>query len=351
MSTTSGGPFRVGVIGTGFGSTVHVPAFKLAPDFDVVAVVSRHRANAERVAREHGIAWAGDDYRAMLREVDLDVVSIAVPGGLHHEMVLAAAEAGRHILCEKPFATSLVQARDMLAAVRKSGVGHAVNHEFRMIPARQAFRRMVDEGALGTPFDVRALLDMGMLLNPTRRWSWWSDGNQYGGMLQAMTSHLIDFLLWTFGDIAHLSGRLDTFIRTRLAEDGGQREVTSDDENSALVRFASGASGLIFVTGVSRAQRSSLEAHGSAGSLSIDHNRLLMAREPGKFEPVEVPATDGQGQIPLMAGYLAHVARVFRGDSDDLAATFEQGVRVQAVMDAIHKSSDAGGTRVAVEVQ
>src|SRR5690242_16997677 len=143
-------PFRVGVIGTGFGSNVHIPSFQAAPDFEVVAIVSRRRANAERVASEHAIAWAGDDYHAMLREVDLDVVSIATPGGLHHEIVLAAAQAGRHILCEKPFATSLDEARDMLAAVRQAGVGHAVNHEFRMFPARQAFKRMVAEGFLGS---------------------------------------------------------------------------------------------------------------------------------------------------------------------------------------------------------
>jgi predicted dehydrogenase len=341
-------PFRVGVIGTGFGSTVHIPAFTAAPDFEVVAVVSRHRANAERVAAEHGIPWAGDDYAAMLREVDLDAVSIATPGGLHHQIVLTAAEAGRHILCEKPFATSLTQAREMLAAVRKAGVGHAVNHEFRMIPARQAFKRMVDEGFLGTIFDVRTLLDLGMLLNPAREWSWWSDRQQYGGMLQAMTSHLIDFLLWTFGDIATLSGRLDTFIRTRPLHDGTQREVTSDDANAALLRFASGASGLIFVSGVSRAPRNIIEAHGSAGSLSIDNNRLLAAREPGAFEPVEVPASEGQGPIPWMTRYLSHVARVFRGEPDAQVATFDQGVRVQAVMDAISQSSDAGGAAVTV---
>src|SRR5579864_406154 len=213
-------PFRVGVIGTGFGATVHIPAYKASPDFEVVAVVSGHRENAERVAAEHGIAWSGDDYRKMLREVDLDVVSIATPGGLHHEIALAAAESGRHILCEKPFATSLAEAREMLAAVRKANVGHAVNHEFRMMPSRQAFRRMVAEGFLGTAFDVRTLLDMGMLLNTSREWSWWSDRKQYGGMLQAMTSHLIDFLLWTFGDISHLSGRLDTFIRSRPSDAG-----------------------------------------------------------------------------------------------------------------------------------
>src|SRR5919198_2662382 len=209
--------FRVGVIGTGFGATVHVPAFKAAHDFEVVAIVSRRRENAERVAREHAIAWFGDDYRAMLREVDLDVVSIAFPGGTHHEIALAAAEAGKHILSEKPFTTTVAHAREMLAAVRKAGVGHAVNHEFRMIPARQAFRQMVRDGYLGTPFDVRAYLDLGMLLNPSRGWSWWSDRQQYGGMLQAMTSHLIDFLTWTFGDVAALSGRLDTYIRNRPA--------------------------------------------------------------------------------------------------------------------------------------
>jgi predicted dehydrogenase len=349
MTSVSQAPLRVGVIGTGFGATVHVPAFKAAPDFEPVAIVSRHKANAERVAAEHGISWAGDDYRAMLREVDLDAVSIATPGGTHHELALAAAEAGKHILCEKPFATSLSQAREMLAAVRKSGVGHAVNHEFRMIPAREAFRRMVAEGYLGSPYDIRAVLDLGMLLNPGRKWSWWADRQQYGGMLQAMTSHLIDFLLWTFGDVSHLSGRLDTFVRTRPAEDGTLREVTSDDANAALVRFANGASGLISVSGVSRVSRSFLEAHGSDGSLCIDNNRLLAGREAGKLEPVEVPALEGQGAVPLMVSYLPHVARVFRGEADAQVATFEQGARVQAVMDAIYASSDAGGTRVLVE--
>src|SRR5690348_629909 len=116
-------PFRVGVVGTGFGATVHVPAFTQAPDFEVVAITSRRRENAERVAEEHGIGWAGDDYRAMLKEAPLDVVSIATPGGLHHEIAVAAAEAGKHVLSEKPFTTSLTQAKAMLAAVEKAGVG------------------------------------------------------------------------------------------------------------------------------------------------------------------------------------------------------------------------------------
>jgi predicted dehydrogenase len=346
MTTSSSRALRVGVIGTGFGATVHVPAFKASEHFEVVAIVSRRHENAERVAREAGIAWFSDDYRAMLREVELDAVSIATPGGLHHEIVLAAAAARRHILCEKPYATSVAEGREMLQAVREAGVGHAINHEFRMIPARQAFKRMVEEGFLGTTFDVRGLLDMGMLLNPSRGWSWWSDRAQYGGMLQAMSSHLIDFLLWTFGDVDSLAGRVDTFIHSRKAEDGSMREVTSDDQNAALLHFASGATGLLHVSGVSRAQRSLVEAHGSAGSLSIDSNKLSRATEPGKFEPVEV--AESQGPVQLMTAYLSHVARVFRGDSDPVVATFEQGLRVQAVMDAIHQSSVHTFSRVTV---
>ncbi|HEY2596586.1 MAG TPA: Gfo/Idh/MocA family oxidoreductase, partial [Chloroflexota bacterium] len=192
------------------------------------------------------------------------------------------------------------------------------------------------------------LLDVGMLLDTTRQWSWWSDRSQYGGMLQAMSSHLIDFLLWTFGDITHLSGRLDTFIRSRPTADGAQKEVTSDDANAALLKFASGASGLMYVSGVSRAQRSTLDAHGSAGSLSIEGNRLLATTRPGGFEPVEVPAPDPQGPVVWMSAYLSHVAGVFAGQTDPDVATFEQGVRVQAVMDAIHQSSETGGSAVQI---
>jgi predicted dehydrogenase len=256
-------------------------------------------------------------------------------------MVLAGAQAKRHILCEKPFAASVAEAREMVAAVREAGVGNAVNHEFRMIGARQAMRRMVNQGALGKTFDIRAHLDAGMLLNPNRGWSWWSDRKQVGGMLQAMTSHLIDFLMWTFGDIRSLSAQLDTFIRTRKAEDGTQHEVTSDDQNAALLRFENGASGLIYVSGVSHAQRSLIEVHGSDASLQIDNNVLRVAREPGKFEPVEAPPAGSS--VQLMTDYLSHAARVFRGEQDENVASFEQGLRVQGVMDAMHASSDSGG--------
>lgn len=353
MPAPSDRPLRVGVIGTGFGAQVHVPAFMASPHFEVVAIASGRRENAERVARSAGVGWFSGDYREMLREVDLDVVSVSAPGGLHHEMVIAAADAGRHILCEKPFATSVAQGREMVEAVRAAGVQHAVNHEFRMIPARQAFRRLVvDEGVLGTTYDVRGLVDLSMLLAPNRGWSWWSDRAQYGGMMQAMSSHMFDFLLWTFGDIARVSASVDTFIRTRRDPEGAEREVTSDDQNAGLLHFASGATGLVHVSGISRIQRQVLEAHGSAASLSIEAGQLVRFDQPGKPQPVAVEplvAAGADERIQLMVAYLDHVANVMRGGDDPLVARFEQGLKVQAIMDAMHKSNDAGGAAVEPE--
>src|SRR5947199_6956480 len=109
-SETTSGRLRVGVVGTGFGAITHVPAFAASDAFEVVAIVSRQRANAERVATAHAIPWFSDSFDAMMDEVDLDVVSIATPGPLHHAMVLAAASKRKHVLCEKPFATSVDQA-------------------------------------------------------------------------------------------------------------------------------------------------------------------------------------------------------------------------------------------------
>ncbi|GAC1313533.1 MAG: Gfo/Idh/MocA family oxidoreductase [Chloroflexota bacterium] len=351
MPAPSDRPLRVGVIGTGFGAQVHVPAFMASPHFEVVAIASGRRENAERVAKAAGVGWFSGDYREMLREVELDVISISAPGGLHHEMVLAAAASGRHILCEKPFATSIVQGREMLDAVRTAGVEHAVNHEFRMIPARQALRRLiVDEGVLGTTYDVRALVHLSMLLAPSRAWSWWSDRAQYGGMMQAMSSHLFDFLLWTFGDIARLSASVNTFIRTRRDPDGVEREVTSDDQNAALLQFTNGATGLVHVSGTSRIQRQLLEAHGSAASLSIEGGQLMRLDEPGKPHPVAIEPLKAAGadeRIQLMVAYLDHVANVMRGQDDPMVARFEQGLKVQAIMDAMHASGDAGGAAVA----
>jgi predicted dehydrogenase len=347
---------RVGVIGTGIGGSLHIPAFQRHPAFEVVGVVSKRRERAEEAARAAGVSWFSDDYRRLLQEVELDLVSITPNAPLHKEMVLAAAEARRDVLCEKPLATSLSEAEEMLAAVRQAGIRHFVNHQFRMVPARNKLNQLVKEGVLGEVWDVQIHNDMGMQLSPGRPWSWWSDRAQYGGIMQAITSHWIDFLLWTFGDIVSVAALVDTFIKQRPDADGAVRQVTSDDQNAVVLRFASGAAGLLHVSGIARFARSTVVAQGSRGGLLIDGNALLRAREPNTTEPVELAPLPGandpgvDGRVPLMVSYLDHLERALNGEVDDVAVPFEQGLRVQAVMDAMHASADASGSRVEVPV-
>lgn len=339
-------PFRVGVIGAGFGAVAHIPAYQRLDDFEVVAVVSGRAENARRAAEKAGVGWSGDDYRRMLAEVDLDVVSVAAPGYLHHDMVIAAAGAGKHIVCEKPMTTSVSQGREMLDAVRQAGVHAIMNFEFRLSPNRLRAKQLVDQGVLGRPYDARATQDMGMVLAPDRRWSWWANREQYGGIMQARTSHVIDFLLWTMGPIASVSAFADTVVRSLPDEQGRPREVTSDDNDVALLRFANGAAGLLHVSAVSRWARNEVDLHGTEGSLLLPGEKLEVATGAGKPEPVDLEGGAGMGD--LVAGTFQRFAGVLRGAHDPVLAPLEQGLRVQAVMDALHASADQGGQQVPV---
>src|SRR4029079_2059959 len=126
MSTSQ--KIRVGVIGTGFGGLVQVPGFVKRPDVELVAIASEREKRAKEFGERFGVAGYGD-YRRMLEEQELDLVSVTAPPYLHHEMVMAARAKGRSVLCEKPLAANLGEAREMLAAAEKAGVIHAVDHE------------------------------------------------------------------------------------------------------------------------------------------------------------------------------------------------------------------------------
>src|SRR4051812_6644814 len=142
---------RVAVIGAGFGSAVHIPALLSIPEFDVVAVCSRRPERAHLAAAHHGIKRAVADYRELVRDPDIDALVIATPPYLHHGMVIAALEAGKHLLCEKPMAKSLAESRDMQKIADRVGVAAMVNHEFRFVPARARAKELIDEGFIGEP--------------------------------------------------------------------------------------------------------------------------------------------------------------------------------------------------------
>jgi len=147
---------RVGIIGSKFAAELHAKAYKRCPQAQVVAVASKSRASAQAFADEHKIPYAYDDYREMLARDDVDLVSVCVPNHLHCEAALACAEAGKHMVCEKPMATSAGDARKMLTAAREAGVRLMYAEDWIFAPALVRAREIVEEGALGELLYLKA---------------------------------------------------------------------------------------------------------------------------------------------------------------------------------------------------
>jgi predicted dehydrogenase len=341
---------RVAVIGTSFASAVQIPGFQSLPGVEVVAVASASAQRADTTAKRFAIPRAYGDWRAMLDEVDCDVVSIVTPPYLHHEMALATIERGRHVFCEKPFASNVSEAVEMVQAAKRSGLVHAVDHEFRYRPARSRFKELVDAGHLGEPRVIRWGWLLPILAEPgSRAWDWWSERSKGGGILGALGSHLIDSLLWWFGDIVEVSAQVNTFVTRRPTVDGKRwGEVTADDDVALLLRFASGARCTVDLSGVTRPGRLLLEAFGSEGALAIEEDeRLLTAKGKGGWETAEIPdrlvrQVAGDHRLAPFVELADRIVTRLRGGETPAFADFRQGLRVQAVMDAAHLSADEG---------
>ncbi len=345
---------RVGVIGTGFGAQVQIPAFQFTPRAEVVAVASGTPGNAARVATRFGIRQAFDDWRDLVR-ADLDLISIT-PQPVHHSaMALAAVREGRHVLCEKPMAMNAGEAEEMLRDAQAAGVVHVIDHELRFNPNRRKIRSLIQEGFIGHPRHALITVVGAGRSDPNRPWDWWSDAGQGGGLLGAQGSHQVDLLRYWLGDAAALAGGIETFITERPA-DGERRRVSSEDFAVYALRFHSGAVGTILLSVVAaHGEGPRVELWGGEGSLRLDaQERLWGARRGGEWRELTEPETlrppPGMDYSPLWGLSFMRLAdhlstAILDGAPVAPAATFADGVAVQRVLDAVRAS---GGRWLAV---
>ena len=341
---------RVGVIGTGFGRQVQIPAFAAHPRARVVAVASATPGKAAQVAGEFSIPQAFDDWRDLVR-AELDLVSITPQPVTHRAMALAAAGAGRHILCEKPMALHAREAEEMLAEASRAGVVHVINHELRFNPNRRKIKALIEDGFIGRPRHALITVVGSGRSDATRPWTWWSDAAQGGGLLGAQGSHQIDLLRYWLGDVETVSGTTESFVKERPAA-GSLRRVTSEDFASFTLRFRSGAVAAVFLSVVaSHGEGPRIEVWGEEGSLRLDgHERLWGARRGEEWrdltEPETLtapPAMDYSALWGLSFVRLVDhlVTAILDGAPVPPAATFADGVAVQQVMDLVR--AGAGG--------
>ena len=352
-------PLRVGVIGVGFGATVHIPAFQ-SEGLEVVAVAARREARAREAAAQFGIPRATGDWRELVASPEIDVVSIVSPHGLHREMAVAALEAGKHVLCEKPTALNAAEARAMRDAARASPATAMIAHEFRWAPQRAFVRRLLDEGYIGRFRFVRGSLEVGPRRPPSAlRPAPDPDLGRRGGFLWGLGSHYLDAFRHWFGEITAVQAMMRAEMPERADPSGATKTTDTDDTFAVLIEFENGGWGSF--SGTSAApfgQGAQIEVFGSEGSLStpqplpgfnpLPDGRVYGAKfgDGGRAElpmpPGLVPFEDERDQRLLSFRLMVRdfVGGVREGTSP--APNFEDGYRIQQVLDAVVESSETG---------
>jgi predicted dehydrogenase len=254
-----------------------------------------------------------------------------------------------HVLCEKPFARNVREAREMAGLASAAGVVLGVNHEFRHFPARTHLLRLLREGAIGEPvhFVIRDYFPM-WARNPARKYNWLADVRRGGGILGALGSHHVDAMRTRGGEIRAVSARVFTIARTLPDATGVPRAVTADDSFTLRLRFESGATGLVDANGGTAVRMDSHEAHGSEASLLVrDHYTLVRRDRDGKEETLATPADLAMARTNenvLLAPFRVQLERLraaIRGESA-FSPDGEEGVRIQEVLDAARRSSATG---------
>lgn len=335
---------RVGVIGTGWADRVLIPAFQ-AGGLEVAAVASHDAERAKAVAQRHGIERATTDWRDLL-ELDLDLVAVTTPPAQHVERAIAVLEAGLHLLCEKPVGLDAAGAGRLLAAAEARPEQLAlVNHELRFTPALRKARELVRSGAIGRPVMYTARVATSACIDPTRRWSWWADARQGGGMLQAHGSHVFDSVAWIADEPLVVHGAtLGRLYDTLEDEHGVQRHVTSDDIASVTFRVGDAVGTLLVHGGALDDAIDLFTIRGTEGSVVIDRSLKLYYGKRGG------PLKEYRTTLPSMVSYrfrasgfdvgsvLAADAIRRRLEDDDTealqeAADLRAGVRVRELLD------------------
>lgn len=223
---------RVGVIGSGFIGNIHVDGLQHVPEAEIVAVASKTPGKARAFADERGIPDAYEDYRDILARDDIDAVTVAVPNYLHEEIVVAAAQAGKHIMCEKPFARTIQEAERMLAAVNEAGVKLVYGEMLCFAPKYVRAKRLVDEGALGKVFRIKQSEEHD---GPHSPWFW--DVNlSGGGVLLDMGCHSIEFARWILDrpQVKSVQATLGRFVHHDKTEGEDHSVVVVTFENDCI---------------------------------------------------------------------------------------------------------------------
>ncbi len=374
----------VGMLGYAFMGKAHSNAFRKIPYMveplpavpALVALCGRNEAAVREAAARYGYQRYCTDWRELIQDDAIQVFDNGGPNDTHAEPCIAAAEAGKHIICEKPLARTAAEAKPMLEAVRKAGVKHACAFNYRFVPALRLAREMIERGELGQIFHFRAVYLQEWIMDPQFPMVWRLKKDIAGsGALGDLGAHIIDLARFLVGEPKSVSGLTQTFIKERPTDDGGSDMVDVDDAFVSLVQFENGAIGTLeasrYANGRKNHQR--IEINGSKGSIVFNMERLnelevhLSDSKPGSqtqgFRQVLVTEADHPfwkywwphghiiGWEHTFVHELTHLLDAIVNDTAvaPYAADFEDGYRAAVICDAVLESAANGGGLVPIQ--
>jgi predicted dehydrogenase len=376
-------PLKVALIGHGFMGAAHSQGWRVAPRFydlparpEMTLLVGRNAQGVETAARKWGWEETGTDWRAAIDRDDIDVIDIVTPGGSHAEIAIAALEAGKHVLCEKPLANTLDEAEAMAAAADRAGksVFAMVGFTYRRVPAATFARDLVRSGAIGEVRQVRAAYLQDWLVDAEAPLTWRLEKEHAGsGALGDLGAHAVDLAQFITGQrITGVSGILNTFVHERpvLAEASGlagsagseRGRVTVDDLALFTGRFDGGAIGSFEATRMSTGRKNALrlEVAGSTGAISFDLENM---NSLGFYDATAPDTRQGFTSIMVTepahpyisawwpAGHILGYEHGFAHQAKDFVEaiaggrqpepSFADGLQVQKVLDGVERSAVA----------
>jgi predicted dehydrogenase len=369
---------RFGLIGTGFMGRAHTVALSSvgavfpdieAPICELLADTSAERA--KKAASALGFARSTGDWRELVRDPQVDVVDICTPNHLHHEMALAAIEAGKHVYCEKPLALDIREAREIASAAKKAGVRHVIGFNYICNPMLQVAREMIAAGELGQIFSFRGRYLEDYMSDPASPYTWRCKRVLAGsGALADLGSHLVSMARYLLGDITRVNGNIHTIHKQRK-DPATQKmlDVENEDISYSMVDFANGATGTFEISRVATGVKCGLgfRIFGTKGSLVFDQERMNELAFYSGGDP-----QGRRGYRTILAGpehpdyasfcpapghglgindlKVIELRNVIRGIVSGTPAypNFQEGYEVQQVMEAVERSHAAGSAWVEV---
>jgi len=364
---------NVAIVGTKFMGRAHSNAYIDVPHFFDLparpvmrAACGRNVADLKGFAQRFGWQTTEMSWERLVERDDVDLVDICTSNVTHMPIAVAAAKAGKHVLCEKPIAMSAKEARQMRDAAREAGVRHMVAFNYRRVPAIILAKQLIDEGKLGTIRHFNAVYYQDWLVDPTFPMVWRHDVKEGGsGAHGDMNAHTVDLARYLVGEVEAVSGAKEIFVKERPLSDGsGTGPVTADDALYFIARFRNGALGSFTATRFATGRKNylRLEIFGSEGSLIFNLERL---NELEFFSLADEEKAQGfrtivvtEGSHPFISawwppGHIIGWEHTFIHEVHDLLLAidkgesvhpdFHDGLRCQQVLDAALESAIEGG--------